>query len=237
DEEEFSRPSVATPEQAVPMAADQLVNADDLEAPLITSAASYHDEHRTRIRRSTSNTTSQVAIIGSNLCPIESLDYELIENNFLKQDWRSRGPGHIVQYVILKWTLCFLVGALAGAVGFFNNLAVENIAGVKFVITSNMMLSRKYGWAFGVFAGTNFVLLMFASMITTFISPAAAGSGIPEVKAYLNGVDAPDIFSLKTFFVKVRFSGSLVVVICAVRHLFRMPYKTNLALALRGTLN
>ncbi|CAL9045809.1 putative chloride channel-like protein CLC-g [Musa acuminata AAA Group] len=185
------------------MAADQLVNADDLEAPLISSAVSYHDEHRSRIRRSTSNTTSQVALIGSNLCPIESLDYELIENDFLKQDWRSRGPGHIVRYVILKWTLCFLVGALAGAVGFFNNLAVENIAGVKFVITSNMMLVRKFGWAFGVFAGTNFVLLMFASMITTFISPAAAGSGIPEVKAYLNGVDAPDIFSLKTFFVKV----------------------------------
>ena len=43
---------------------------------------------------------------------------------------------------------------------------------------------------------------MFAAVITAFIAPAAAGSGIPEVMVYLNGVDAPDIFSLKTLVVK-----------------------------------
>ncbi|KAJ0915911.1 hypothetical protein HanPSC8_Chr06g0255391 [Helianthus annuus] len=30
-----------------------------------------------RLRRSASNTTSQIAIVGSNPCPIESLDYEI----------------------------------------------------------------------------------------------------------------------------------------------------------------
>ncbi|URE10117.1 Voltage gated chloride channel [Musa troglodytarum] len=114
---------------------------DAVETPLLHSASDSHlEDHFLRIRRS----ASQLAIIGSSLCPIESLDYELIENDFFKQDWRSRGQAHIVRYVILKWTLCFLVGALAGAVGFFNNLAVENIAGVKFVVTSNMMLAGKY---------------------------------------------------------------------------------------------
>lgn len=43
----------------------------------------------------------------------------------------------------MKWTLCFLVGLFAGLVGFFNNLTVENIAGIKFVATSNMMLVNK----------------------------------------------------------------------------------------------
>ncbi|RRT56138.1 hypothetical protein B296_00025753 [Ensete ventricosum] len=112
---------------------------NEVETPLLHSASDS-----LRIRRSAPLTTSQLAIVGSNLCPIESLDYELIENDFFKQDWRSRGQAHIVRYVILKWTLCFLVGSLAGAVGFFNNLAVENIAGVKFVVTSNMMLAGKY---------------------------------------------------------------------------------------------
>ncbi|XP_074570041.1 putative chloride channel-like protein CLC-g [Curcuma longa] len=193
------------------MEAEELVNGDGdgLETALL-SVDSQLEEHHHPIRRFASNTTSQLAIIGSNLCPIESLDYELIENDFLKQDWRSRGAARIVQYVILKWTLCFLVGALSGAVGFFNNLAIENIAGVKFVVTSNMMLYRKYWRAFGVFAGSNFLLVIFASAITAFISPAAAGSGIPEVKAYLNGVDAPQIFSLKTLCVKV--AGSIAAV-------------------------
>lgn len=61
----------------------------------------------------------------------------------------------------------------------------------------------RYGMAFFVFATSNFVLTLFAAIITAFISPTAAGSGIPEVKAYLNGVDAPGIFSLRTLGVKV----------------------------------
>jgi chloride channel 7 len=61
-----------------------------------------------------------------------------------------------------------------------------------------------YWTAFWVFAGGNLALLLLASSITAFVSPAAGGSGIPEVKAYLNGVDAPNIFSLRTLAVKVR---------------------------------
>ncbi|KAK1300108.1 putative chloride channel-like protein CLC-g [Acorus calamus] len=162
-------------------------------------------DHRSRrsLRRSTSNTTSQVAIVGSNVCPVESLDYEMIENDFFKQDWRSKERVQILEYVTMKWTLCFLVGIICGAVGFFINLAVENVAGIKFVITSDMMLHRRFGLAFAVFGVSNFVLIVFSTVITVCVSPAAAGSGIPEVKAYLNGVDAPNIFSWRTLLVKV----------------------------------
>lgn len=54
-----------------------------------------------------------------------------------------------------------------------------------------------------MFSLSNLALTLFAAIITAFISPAAAGSGIPEVKAYLNGVDAPGIFSIRTLIVKV----------------------------------
>ncbi|KAK6156538.1 hypothetical protein DH2020_010786 [Rehmannia glutinosa] len=163
-----------------------------------------------RLRRSQSNTTSQVAIVGSNVCPIESLDYEIIENDIFKPDWRSMGMIELYQYTFMKWILCFLIGLIVGLLGFFTNLAVENIAGVKFVITSNMMLARKFVAAFLVFASSNLGLTLFASLITAFVAPESAGSGIPEVKAYLNGVDAPAIFSFRTLIVKI--VGS----ICAV---------------------
>lgn len=90
------------------------------------------------------NNSSQVALVGANVCPIESLDYEILENEFFKQDWRSRDTVHVFQYIFMKWFSCFLVGIIVGLIGFFNNLAVENIAGVKFVITSNMMLQQRY---------------------------------------------------------------------------------------------
>ncbi|XP_043703079.1 putative chloride channel-like protein CLC-g [Telopea speciosissima] len=162
------------------------------------------------LRRCASKATSQVAIVGSNVCPIESLDYELIENDFFKQDWRSRDKIQIFQYLFMKWILCFLIGSLTGLVGFFNNLAVENVAGMKFVITSNMMLEHRYVMAFAVFTICNLALILFSSVITIFLAPAAAGSGIPEIKAYLNGVDAPGILSKRTLFVKI--IGSITAV-------------------------
>ncbi|KAK8595685.1 hypothetical protein V6N13_000380 [Hibiscus sabdariffa] len=167
-------------------------------------------------RQRSINSTSQVAIVGANACPIESLDYEIAENDFFKQDWRTRGKIQIFQYIFMKWLLCFLIGGFVSLVGFFNNLAVETIAGVKFAVTSNMMLDRRHGMAFLVFSVSNLLLTLFAVIITAFISPAAAGSGIPEVKAYLNGVDAPDIFSPRTLMVKIvgsisAVSSSLVV--------------------------
>ena len=67
----------------------------------------------------------------------------ILENEFFKQDWRSRGKVQICQYMFMKWTLCFLVGLIVSLIGFFNNLAVENVAGIKFVVTSNMMLERR----------------------------------------------------------------------------------------------
>lgn len=47
------------------------------------------------------------------------------------------------------------------------------------------------------------VLAIAAAGLCAYISPAAAGSGIPEVKAYLNGIDAHSILAPSTLFVKV----------------------------------
>ncbi|XP_028760784.1 putative chloride channel-like protein CLC-g [Neltuma alba] len=156
------------------------------------------------------NSTSQVAIVGANVCPIESLDYEIFENEFFKQDWRCRGKIQKFQYLFMKWVLCLLIGGIVSLVGFCINLAIENLAGLKFVITSDMMLQGRFLLAFVVFFSSNLVLTLFSTIITAFIAPAAMGSGIPEVKAYLNGVDAPGIFTLRTLFVKVIGSISAV---------------------------
>ncbi|KAM0886039.1 hypothetical protein ACQ4PT_029950 [Festuca glaucescens] len=158
---------------------------------------------RALLHRSATNNISQVAMVGSKACPIESLDYEIIENDLFDQNWRTRAKADQVRYVVLKWTFCFAIGILTGVVGFLINLAVENVAGLKHAAVSTLMESSSYWTAFFVFAGTNLALLLFASAITASISPAAGGSGIPEVKAYLNGVDAPNIFSLKTLAVKI----------------------------------
>ncbi|CAN6248760.1 unnamed protein product [Urochloa humidicola] len=165
----------------------------------------YDDEgpRQPLLRKRTTNTTSQIAIVGANVCPIESLDYEIVENDLIKQDWRSRKKKQIFQYIVLKWSLVLLIGLCTGLVGFFNNLAVENIAGFKLLLTSDLMLKQRYFTAFLAYGGCNLVLAASAAAICAYIAPAAAGSGIPEVKAYLNGIDAYAILAPSTLFVKI----------------------------------
>lgn len=77
-------------------------------------------------------------------CNIEYGDLcRIVENDLFKQDWRSRKKIQIFQYVVLKWTLACLIGLSTGLVAFFNNLAVENIAGFKLLMTSNLMLENR----------------------------------------------------------------------------------------------
>ncbi|GAB4849161.1 hypothetical protein Ancab_003971 [Ancistrocladus abbreviatus] len=149
------------------------------------------------------NQTSQLAIVGANISPIESLDYEMLENELFKQDWRSRKKVEIFQYIFLKWTLALLIGLGTGLVGFCSNFAVENIAGLKLLRAGNLMTQEKYFQAFLFLAGCNLVLAITAAALCAYIAPAAAGSGIPEVKAYLNGVDAYSILAPSTLFVKI----------------------------------
>ena len=67
----------------------------------------------------------------------------ILENELFKQDWRSRKKVEIFQYIFLKWTLALLIGLATGLIGFFNNIAVENLAGFKLLMTNNLMLKDK----------------------------------------------------------------------------------------------
>lgn len=74
---------------------------------------------------------------------LSSTFFRVVENDIYKEDWRSRKKEQIFQYVLLKWTFALLIGLATGLVGFFNNLAVENIAGFKWLLTSNLMLKHR----------------------------------------------------------------------------------------------
>ena len=72
-------------------------------------------------------------------------DFRIVENEVYNQDWRSRGKLQIFQYQVLKWVLALFVGVVVGLVGFFSNIAVENIAGFKLLLTGDLMLENRYG--------------------------------------------------------------------------------------------
>lgn len=95
------------------------------------------------------------------------------------------------------------------------------LLGAAFTYTSGKMTTFKYGlgdkyladhhasgdyniWkAFGVVAATNIVFSLISALCVTLVDPYVRGSGVPEIKGYLNGVRLPGVFGFRAFLSKV----------------------------------
>ncbi|KAL7605355.1 hypothetical protein Lser_V15G20800 [Lactuca serriola] len=160
--------------------------------------------HQPLLKRNlTALSSSPLALVGAKVSYIESLDYEINENDLFKHDWRSRSQAQVLQYIFLKWLLAFLVGLLTGLIATLINLAVENIAGYKLLAVVQYIDNKRYMMGFLYMTGVNFILTLIATVLCVFFAPTAAGPGIPEIKAYLNGVDTPNMYGATTMFVKI----------------------------------
>ena len=45
--------------------------------------------------------------------------------------------------------------------------------------------------------------VLFGAILVAYVEPVAAGSGIPQVKCYLNGIKMPRVVRIKTLIVKI----------------------------------
>ncbi|GMN57533.1 hypothetical protein TIFTF001_026630 [Ficus carica] len=65
--------------------------------------------------------------------------------------------------------------------------------------------SLDYEYIMGLiyFTAANFLLTTVAAVLCVCFAPTAAGPGIPEIKAYLNGVDTPNMYGATTLIVKI----------------------------------
>ncbi|XP_020107485.1 chloride channel protein CLC-a-like [Ananas comosus] len=159
--------------------------------------------HQPLLKRSPTLSASHLAMVGAKVSHIESLDYEINESYLFKHDWRRRSNVQVLQYVFGKWTLAFLVGLLTGVIASLINLAIENIAGIKMLHVGKYVREERYITGFVYLTGLNFVLTTVAAALCVVFAPTAAGPGIPEIKAYLNGVDTPNMFGVSTLIVKI----------------------------------
>ncbi|XP_039137139.1 LOW QUALITY PROTEIN: chloride channel protein CLC-d [Dioscorea cayenensis subsp. rotundata] len=132
----------------------------------------------------------------------ESLDYEVIENYAYREEQAQRGKLYVWYYVMLKWFFSLLIGIGTALSAVFINLAVENFSGWKYAATFSI-IQHSYFAGFLVYIIFNLGLVFSSVFIVTQFAPAAAGSGIPEIKGYLNGVDTPGILLFRTLIGKI----------------------------------
>ncbi|KAK2503438.1 hypothetical protein MC885_013259 [Smutsia gigantea] len=137
----------------------------------------------------------------------ESLDYDSSENQLFLEEERRINHTAFRTVEIKRWAICAMTGILTGLVACFIDIVVENLAGLKYkVIKDNIdKFTETGGLSFSLllWAALNSSFVLVGSVIVAFVEPVAAGSGIPQIKCFLNGVKIPHVVRLKTLVIKV----------------------------------
>uniref|UniRef100_A0AAZ3RC53 Chloride channel protein n=1 Tax=Oncorhynchus tshawytscha TaxID=74940 RepID=A0AAZ3RC53_ONCTS len=137
----------------------------------------------------------------------ESLDYDNSENQLFLEEERRMSFLGFKCLEISRWVICGLIGFLTGLIACCIDIAVENLAGLKYyVVKQNIEKFTEVGGlsiSLILWAVLNSAFVMVGAVIVAFFEPGAAGSGIPQIKCYLNGVKIPRVVRLKTLVVKV----------------------------------
>uniref|UniRef100_A0A667WN99 Chloride voltage-gated channel 6 n=1 Tax=Myripristis murdjan TaxID=586833 RepID=A0A667WN99_9TELE len=110
------------------------------------------------------------------------------------------------KYEAVRWILVFTIGVTVGLVGMFVDFFVRLFSHLKFTLVGNSVeeCSEKGCLALSLLELLAFNMsFVFIASVLVLIEPVAAGSGIPEIKSYLNGVKIPGIVRLRTFICKI----------------------------------
>ncbi|KAI5723524.1 hypothetical protein M8J76_007564 [Diaphorina citri] len=134
----------------------------------------------------------------------ESLDYDLMEN-YLTQSETWKSYNFILYKDFARWVIFFLIGVLTACIGIFIDISIEFIAVFKYSTLKRYLdNSGNTGMLvpLAVWLGFNIVPVLIGSLLVVYVEPVALGSGIPQVKCYLNGIKMPRLVRIKTLVVK-----------------------------------
>ncbi|XP_045497724.1 H(+)/Cl(-) exchange transporter 7 [Colias croceus] len=136
----------------------------------------------------------------------ESLDYDTCENHLLLDEERKRGYPYIVKKDIARWFIFLLIGVITALIAFTIDICIEEFSNIKYVqlkksVDKYVLLDKLY-IPYLLWVLTNISIVFIGSVLVAYVEPVAAGSGIPQVKCYLNGVKVPRVVRIKTLIVK-----------------------------------
>lgn len=143
--------------------------------------------------------------VGKSLYAYESLDYDEAEKDFiyaraeLTPDARRSFQ---LRTHALTWLLNLLVGVIVGCIAFFTTSVIRWCTAAKFSAVDWFWDAGDFGLGWLMLMGITSVCAVIAMLLTAW-APEAAGSGIPQVKAYLNGNKIPGVLDVKTLVAKV----------------------------------
>ncbi|KAG5443681.1 H(+)/Cl(-) exchange transporter 7 [Clonorchis sinensis] len=152
---------------------------------------------------------------------IESFGYDPVQNPIFIEENIRNGTSTKRYYIeFLRHLVLFLIGLITAASASLMDYLIELISEFKYRVVSSLINQYHTGWFTAVPGFTwcfiNMFLVSVSSLLVVFLAPVAAGSGIPQIKCYLNGLNIPRLMRCLTMFVKgagvvLAVSGGLAV--------------------------
>lgn len=105
------------------------------------------------------------------------------------------------QTEMVRWVLVILIGIILGAVAQVMTILLQELMHWKFKVIQDYIAKDDMNGAYLFYIILVLFCMGFASLMAN-LSPASAGSGIPMVKAYLNGNRIKGIIKWETFIAK-----------------------------------
>ncbi|XP_030745389.1 H(+)/Cl(-) exchange transporter 7 [Sitophilus oryzae] len=209
DETEHQRP---TRFQNLPSTSS--VNYEDTDDSVIASNEETTLLSSARRRVEVNNEKVDIGSLNILSAKYESLDYDTCENHLLLDEDRKKGYRFIVKKNIARWFIFLLIGMFTALLACIIDILIEELSEIKYAklsksvdqyVTQGKLYIPYFLWAL-----YNVIPVLIGSILVAYVEPIAAGSGIPQVKCYLNGVKVPRVVRIRTLFVKS------VGVICSV---------------------
>lgn len=133
----------------------------------------------------------------------ESVDFDLHESPQFVKHAQQLGLRDRKMKGLIRWCIMSVIGMCTGLVGVGVDKGVEYAFELREWIVEHVH-ENELGLIVDYLAYLVpcVILASVAGMLVCYVEPLAAGSGIPEVKCYLNGVHLPRIVDFKTLFAK-----------------------------------
>ncbi|XP_033120927.1 H(+)/Cl(-) exchange transporter 7-like [Anneissia japonica] len=100
-----------------------------------------------------------------------------------------------------------LIGVTTACIAAFIDVMIDKLAGCKYSIVRKFidhdLESTSIILPFLLWLTIDVGFVAIAAFLVAYIEPVAAGSGIPQIKCYLNGVKIPHVVRFKTLVTKV----------------------------------
>jgi len=132
----------------------------------------------------------------------ESLDYDLPPNALYRSERMGMDQRVNSRVNVARWLVFAAIGFLTGSLAYCLAKAVDFLFDVKFSLIRERVHDGQLAGPYFMFLGVSVGFVTIATFLVAVVEPVAGGSGIPEIKGYLNGTNYLRFLRLKTLVAK-----------------------------------